>query len=84
VITISPEDQRQTHAGIGPSISIPCRSATDSTSSMSMLRSVAVAATAREKPSMTGPGAYHECHGIHVGLISDGVRSASGQRNYVT
>jgi hypothetical protein len=27
---------------------------------------------------------YHERHGIHVGLISDGVRSASGQRNYVT
>ena len=23
---------------------------------------------------------YHERHGIHVGLISDGVRSASGQR----
>lgn len=27
---------------------------------------------------------YYERHGIHIGLISDGVRSASGQRNYVT
>lgn len=85
MITISPEDQRQTHAGTGPSISIPCRSATDSTSFD--------AQAAFGGTSCYGAGealhdrarrVYYERHGIHIGLISDGVRSASGQRNYVT